>query len=466
MRRSLVKSVGSHILVALVTGVLVSNLHAISHHSAVTAPTFSDLNADFHKASPRLRHQENVTVEQTTVASTAQLSVPSVSEPVTSAAPAKGRPRSTRIDFSCPSHQLKVAPRVNYLLGMGHRMTETFYVLWYALTHGYCFCFPVSSFGADTEVFRLLLEAVIPECPADETLQQTSIKQLEKENITTLSQNSSVIQWIYPEIGDVWNRGLQGKRPRGLGDVISFIDHFLRDNHLMEDAMYPWYQQHKTIQSAFRKRNTSTEDETIITAAFHLRVGDLVLDASEQFWRNILKTLKDVVDLEKGPNVKVEIYWLYFKAIHTGARGVAERDKLSQNAIGEWPSQLDMLPSSHTFLATLCQEFENIECLWKSGTNMLETIDLFIEADVVYVSGSSLAQVLSLFNRDGIKLIGLPKELNWNGGIGKGEVPFLQTSTGGFVSLRYYYIDGSGALFDEHQAYLKPIGSSKAVLPT
>jgi hypothetical protein len=261
----------------------------------------------------------------------------------------------------------------------------------------------------------------------------------------------------------VWDRGQQQRRPRGHGDVLSFIDRFLQDNHLLDDTIYPWYEQHKTIDSAFRTKNATT-GEQIVTAAFHLRVGDLILDASEKFWRNLLTSLRDVVNLEKGENSKIEVYLLYFQSRHAGQSGNGERNRLSRNAIGDWPSKATMLPPSHSFLAPLCEEFQNIDCFWKSGTNMLETIDLFIESDVVYVSGSSLAQVLSLFNRGGTKLIGLPKELNFHGQVKKGGMPFLQTSTGGFTSLRYYYIDGSGALFDEHQAYLKPLTSTSNLL--
>jgi hypothetical protein len=480
MRRSAVNSIGSHVLVALFTGVLVSNLHTISHHILVgDAPqALSELNVDFpHHADMQASEPELATfaaeethfilapVPEAIISSSAP---PPAETTTNTTVSSKSRASihtsaNSRIDFSCPAGMLKVAPKVNYMLGMGHRMTECFYVLWLALTQGYCYCLPASKMGSDTEVFHLLLEAVIPQCPAYQDLREMSVNKLQQENLTVLAQNASVIQWVYPNIGDVWNRGQQQSRPRGHGDIISFINRFLNDNHLMEDTIYPWYEQHKTIDSAFRKTN-ATEDK-VVTAAFHLRVGDLVLDASEKFWRNLLTSLRDVVDLENGTNSKVEVYLLYFQSRHAGQSGNSERNKLSLNVIGDWPSKVDMLPPTHNFLAPLCEEFENIECLWKSGTNMHETIDLFVESDVVYVSGSSLAQVLSLFNRGGTKsLIGLPKELNWSGQAKKGGVPFLQTSTGGSTSLRYYYIDGTGALFDEHQAYLKPLSNSRSLV--
>jgi hypothetical protein len=150
----------------------------------------------------------------------------------------------------------------------------------------------------------------------------------------------------------------------------------------------------------------------------------------------------------------VHIYWAYFQAHFNGGAGQQMRDKLSKNRIGDWPSENSLLPPSHAFLASLCHEFERIQCFWKFGTSTLETIDLFVESDIVYVSGSSFSQVLSLFNR-GIRIQALTKEINYFGTATKGSIPFLQASTGAFSSTRYYYIDGTGELFDQHYTYLR-----------
>jgi hypothetical protein len=77
-----------------------------------------------------------------------------------------------------------------------------------------------------------------------------------------------------------------------------------------------------------------------------------------------------------------------------------------------------------------------------------------VESDIVYVSGSSFSQALSLFNR-GIRIQALTKEINYFGTATKGSIPFLQASTGAFSSTRYYYIDGTGELFDQHYTYLR-----------
>lgn len=383
---------------------------------------------------------------------------------------------SNRIDlYSCPNHRLRVAPKVNYLVGMGHKMTEVFHVFWYAMTRGHCFCFDTEHFGNDMDLYHLLLEPVFPSCQTEfpnRPFKETTIRTLEQQNLVELlaaaqeqnetsTSSSSPIQWIYPNMGDVWPTAQQKKMPLGRGDVMAFVDGFLRDNRLVEEVMHPWYVNHKTIGNVFQKRNDTTTskadvdgEDKVVNAAFHLRVGDLVLEASESYWRNVFTATRQIVDLEHSPDHVVHIYWVYFKAAFNGGLGDWMRKNLAKNVVGEWPSQPNMLPGSHVFLAQLCDEFANIRCYWKMGTNILETIDLFVESDLVYVSGSSFSQVLSLFNR-GIRLQALPKEINYFGTATKGSVPFLQTSTGAFSSLRHYYVDGTGDLFDEQYAHLR-----------
>ncbi|KAI2504723.1 hypothetical protein MHU86_9740 [Fragilaria crotonensis] len=310
------------------------------------------------------------------------------------------------------------------------------------------------------DLYHLLLEPVFPDCGTmlpNRTLEHTTIKDLEKQDITLLAGNDTVVQWIYPDSGEVWPKIQQEKMPLGHGDVLAFVHSFLRDNRLVEDVIYPWYQQKKEIENVFSTDgNTTTASATnltaesdrghdvfdspikVLSAAFHLRVGDLVLEASESYWRNVLTATRDIVELEHGPGHTVHIYWVYFRANFGGSSGARMRESLSHNVAGEWPS------ASHaTQVATeLCKEFDSVKCLWKSGTNILETINLFVESDIVYASGSSFSQVLSLFNQ-GIRLLALPKEIHYFGTATKGSVHFLQASTTAYSSLRYYFIDGT-----------------------
>lgn len=379
---------------------------------------------------------------------------------------------SDRIDLlSCPKHRLRIAPKVNFMVGMGHKMTEVFHTFWYAMTRGHCFCFDTEHFGNDMELYHLLLEPVFPSCQAEfpkHQWKETTLKSLEQQNLTELvdQQHGASIQWIVPEMGDIWPKDEQKRRPLGHGDILAFVDSFLRDNRLVEEVMYPWYLKHKSIRHVFQKNttttvttlnNSTTHDKDgankVVNAAFHIRVGDLVLEASESYWRNVFIATRQIVDLEHGPGHDIHIYWVYFQAAFNNA-GNYMRQQLSKNAEGEWPSQPSMLPRSHNFLIQLCAEFAGISCFWKTGTNILETIDLFVESDVVYISGSSFSQVLALFNQ-GIRIQALPKEINYFGDAKKGSVHFLQTSTGSFSSLRHYYVDGTGELFDEHYAHLR-----------
>lgn len=430
MRRR-INSVGSHGLVAaltaLITSIAFTNVCIMSWHAPSSIVSDERFQSTFLK---QVNNERNPSAQWETYDVSA-----------------------ARIDFSsCPPDRVKIAPRVNYKLGMGNKMTEAFYFLWYAITRGHCFCFDVQNFGNDVELYHLLLEPLLPTCPANQKLLDTSVQDLE----TATSRNTTVIYRMIPSMAQVWNNA-QRVRPPGFGDVLAFVDQFFRDNRLVEDVMYPWYQQHKTIGPV-----TLNETSTITVAA-HLRVGDLVLESSESYWRTVLTNVLRVVDFEKGRRgVDIHIYFVYFQANHRSAAGQRERQKLNDNVGGDWPSKVEMLPDSHRFLQKLCHEFEHLECYWKWGVSLLESIDLFVESDVLYISGSSFSQTLSLFNPRAIKLIALPKELNWHGQAKTGTVPFLQTHTNAFTSLKYYYLDGMGELFPEHYAFLRLNASSDA----
>lgn len=391
-----------------------------------------------------------------------------------------GRKVSKRIDLSsCPEHRLVVAPGISHGVGIGHRMTEAFFIFHYAVIRGYCFCFETDHFGENIEVYHLLFKPLFPPCQTsfpNRTLKASySLEAFENQFISTLTEDDKAIQWIFPTMREVWPVEIQRNRPvDGYGDVLAFFDSFLRDNHIVEEVLIPWYRQHKSFNgTAFRTGDDATNIDVqenhvdqvvgrndngdvssiVLNATFHVRVGDIVLMASETYWRNVLMAMTSIVELEFGPGRKVHIYWAYFQAIHNVKEEATKmRDRLAQDAVGEWPSEPDMLPPSHLFIAKLCEEFDRFECFWKLGTNMLETIDLFVNSDIVYVSGSSFPQVLSLFNR-GVRLVALTKEVSFSENP-KGSIYFLTTSTNAFNSLQHYYIDGTGELFDEQLAYL------------
>lgn len=410
-----------------------------------------------------------------------QSSVESITPTTTEVPKAQlGRKVSTRIDFStCPENRVVVAPKLSTQQGIGHRMTEVFFLFHFAVIRGYCFCFPVNKFGSNIEVYHLLLEPILPPCEIafpNRTLKNgpayATIEKLPPSNVTV--DNNSILH-IYPI--NVWPLESQSERPvDGYGDVLGFFDSFLRDNNLVEEVSIPWYQQHKQFAgTAFRNRGNTNNitsnnvqqnhvdhvdgrngigGEPYLNATFHLRVGDYILDASEPYWRNVLTAMTNIVELEFGHGREVHIYWIYFQARHRSKEDADQmKDRINEVMIGEWPSEPGMLPPTHAFLAKLCDEFVSIECFWKLGTNMIESIDLYVDSDLVYVSGSSFSQLLSLFNQ-GVRMVSLTKEFGMLK-TPKSSTKFLQTTTNAFNSLRHYYLDATGKLFDEQFSYLR-----------
>jgi hypothetical protein len=271
------------------------------------------------------------------------------------------------------------------------------------------------------------------------------------------ASNTSVIYRLFADWTDIWPPSQFLQQRRGHGDLLVFIERLFKDNQLMETQIYPHYLCQKSIPSAFSnatlRKNVS--ESRFVTAAFHVRTGDLHLHSSKLYWYNLLTALCDIVRFEFGSEHMIHIYWLYFRATHWGRKGRIERIKLSLNRIGEWPSKPGDLPLTHEFIAELCDKFETIQCFWKSGTNMDESIDLMVESEVIYVSGSSFSQILSLFQKrqDGIKLIGTPKELQ----LFQEADPniFLQTHTSSLNSVRNYHVNMVGKLHSEQFAFLR-----------
>ena len=209
MGRDVAVLIASHVIVAVCTAAFVSNASLL------------DLTTGL---------QTQGKVQVSSAASLETLTVDEIDQKPSTKSPSDNfRSKiSQRIDlFSCPRHFLRVAPKVNYLVGMGHKMTEVFYVFWYAITRGYCFCFDTDHFGDDMEIYHLLLEPIFPSCQTEypnRTLHETTVQQLEHDDVVALAANDTVIQWIYPKTGDVWPKFLQEKMPLGHGDVLAFVD--------------------------------------------------------------------------------------------------------------------------------------------------------------------------------------------------------------------------------------------------
>ncbi|KAI2505635.1 hypothetical protein MHU86_8783 [Fragilaria crotonensis] len=366
-RRFSIHSHRSHVLVAVLTAVFILSLQNFTDVLIVYSTNKSESGS-----KKVLAHTGGLTNQHALT-------------PTDQATPASRAAK--RIDLSsCPDQRLVVAAKAkSWIAGIGHRTMQNFYVFWHAaMMKGYCYCFDTENFGYGLELYHLLLEPVFPSCNArfpNRTLKTTRFNYLKRQDISKLATDNKIIQWIEAGGSEIWPSEEQKRRSPGHGDLLAFIDSFLRDNHLLEHAIIPWYQQHKSIATAFRTTTkagdinaTTVETEThdnlvpyddgakhALNAVFHLRVGDIVLKASESYWRNVLNALMDIVELEVGSNHTVNIYWAYFQADHRGSIGDTMRAMVAQNVVGEWPSEPGMLPRSHKFLAKLYEDFKSIK---------------------------------------------------------------------------------------------------------
>jgi hypothetical protein len=152
--------------------------------------------------------------------------------------------------------------------------------------------------------------------------------------------------------------------------------------------------------------------------------------------------------------------YAYFKTLRL-YRAEREEQTLLKD-YGQWsqPSDKGLLPRSHRFIADICKKYNNtINCFWKTGTSTEESIDMFVTADLIYVSGSSYSQTFSLFNaKNAIKIVAVTKELNPPKELSPQKtvdhVPFLSTHTTAYSSLKYYHVTLEGTLYNEQLAYL------------
>uniref|UniRef100_A0A7S1YMZ2 Uncharacterized protein n=1 Tax=Grammatophora oceanica TaxID=210454 RepID=A0A7S1YMZ2_9STRA len=174
------------------------------------------------------------------------------------------------------------------------------------------------------------------------------------------------------------------------------------------------------------------------------------LEATESYWFNLLGDVRRVVDAEyqAGESLPIHIHFVY------NAKRDQQTDEELQAQFGQWPSVNTSLPTSHNFLGNVCKQYENqnIRCFWKEGCSMTESMDLMLRADLIYISGSSFSQTLSLFHPYAIKLYAVAKELNWHGVAG--EIPFLSTHASALSSPEYYYIHVDGLIYSEQFAYM------------
>jgi hypothetical protein len=173
--------------------------------------------------------------------------------------------------------------------------------------------------------------------------------------------------------------------------------------------------------------------------------------ASEMYWKNVLQTLNAIIKFEAEIEKNITIYFIYFQADHRMKEAVRMQKNLNINNFS-WSENASDLPPTHKFLKLLCAEFRNFKCLWKHSASLLESIDLFLTAEFVYLSGSGFSRSLGIFS-NGVKIISQPKEFKR---FSKYFFMYLAPWTSTFSNSAYYYLDENGTLCKQQVLTLPP----------
>jgi hypothetical protein len=258
------------------------------------------------------------------------------------------------------------------------------------------------------------------------------------------SNNSGILYMITIPRQLIWTDvGLVNLK--GSEHVYSFVDSFLRDNCLISNRLYPWYKKRRSTDAIVK---ADTNDD-FVYVVFHLRVGDYIIETSEVYWENLFRTVRTIVDFEFGKEKNIKIFFSVFQAEHRKRSGKRLRDILKIQKF-PWNNDKKDLPTSHEFLGRLCHNIRGSSCFWKQSTNILESIDMYMTFDVVYLSGSSFSRVLSLFSNR-IKIVALPKEIDF---FPSTSDIYMYAWTTMLTSTSYYYVNENGTLFQEQNVFL------------
>jgi hypothetical protein len=188
-------------------------------------------------------------------------------------------------------------------------------------------------------------------------------------------------------------------------------------------------------------RNTN---ENSVFAVFHIRVGNLVLETSSTYWKNLISLARDIADFEFGLNSTLNVFFTYVQTEHRFGAGRRTRKRLEKST-EQWDSHLHTLHPSHLFISEVCNVSKFTLCFWKSGCKLAETIDMYMTFDIVHLSGSSLSRTLGMFS-SGMKIVGLSKDADEN-------MTYLMQQVTSFSNTAYYYVDSNGNLYNEQLVF-------------
>jgi hypothetical protein len=350
---------------------------------------------------------------------------------------------ASKIDFHHCRAKTTISTRVSSSLkaGLGHRLTQTFFVFRFAVLHGYCFCFDVHSLGSDKAIYELILEPLFPSCTRyeiqpiimsfqdfEDLLRQNKILQ------NTLYELTLTDDIVWPEIGDLATTNHEG--------ALSFADSFIQQNCLLQQLILPWYKSRRVMNV---KKCCNSTDARAVYVVFHIRVGDIVLETSLKYWENLISTIRMIVDHELGQDVSINAFFSYFQSNHKLKKGRKMRKHL-ESIEEQWSNSVSLLPPSHKFIYQICQEKKSLKCFWKSGCQLIESIDMYMMFDYVYLSGSAFSRSLAIFS-SGTKLVAKPKEIVDN-------MSSFVLQHNALSNTAYYHINSNGCVYDEQLAFL------------
>jgi hypothetical protein len=319
--------------------------------------------------------------------------------------------------------------------GIGHRLTEIFFVARYAILNGICFCFDTHSFGDGLEFYELILKPVFPDCSSTWNSTPIVIDFLTFSNLSVqnITQATYFQVWIPQDV--VWP-STHELRLQNVFSVHDFMDRYLKDNCILQSRIMPWYLGQRKVKVIQNNKNSK-----VVNLVIHLRVGDIALETSENYWQNVLQTLNAILKFEEEIEKNTTIYFIYFQADHRTKEGVTLQKNLNANNFS-WSENASDLPPTHNFLKSLCADFRTFTCVWKHSVSLLESIDLFLTAEFVYLSGSAFSRSLGIFS-NGVKIISQPKEFN---SFPNHFFTYLTPWTSTFSNSAYYYLDENGTL--------------------
>jgi hypothetical protein len=353
--------------------------------------------------------------------------------------------KARKVNFSNCTSTVLVSAKVtsSLIAGLGHRMSEFFFIFRFAVLQGFCICFDVETFGRDVEFYHLVLKSIIPDCTLfrrrREVVSWDTFEKFRKSN-QLLEEHLYLISFT---LSDIWPP-VGTKTTKGSLHIFQFFDNFVQSNCLLSHSIVPWYLSQRSTNVA---ETIKPQNPRAVNAVFHIRVGDIILESAPEYWKHLMMTFDDIVRFESSENMMVNVFFSFFNANHKWKEGKRMRKSLLKNG-EKWSNVPSLLPQSHSFIAKLCHNQKHLRCLWKSGCHLIEAIDMYLTFDYVYLSSSSFSRTLGIFSQ-GVKLVASSKEAM--------SYPFslyLLGETGSFTDTSYYHINLNGSLYKEQLAYL------------